>query len=254
MSMLRGAILRMPVLILACLAGASYATRETESRHQLQALAALLSAPNSASAFNPSHVGNHLLSRHDSTRSAAVDGPKRLGHHGPMMRLDVKTMPGVSAPFGFFDPLDFCKEASEAKIRFYREVEIKHGRLSMLAAPGFLVGEQFHPMFNGEVTVPSYKAFQETPLNDNLELCLALVGIHELFSIFTFNSPFGGEWFSIRTDYEPGNLGFDPLGLRPKDKKEWKDMQTKEINNGRLAMIAIIGMIGQELVTDSKLF
>ena len=30
--------------------------------------------------------------------------------------------------------------------------------------------------------------------------------------------------------------------------------QTKEINNGRLAMIAIAGMVGQELSTGSKLF
>jgi hypothetical protein len=37
-----------------------------------------------------------------------------------------------------------------------------------------------------------------------------------------------------------GDLGFDPLGLAPKDDPvAWKEMQTKELNNGRLAMIAI---------------
>ena len=41
---------------------------------------------------------------------------------------------------------------------------------------------------------------------------------------------------------------FDPLGLKP------KAMQAKEINNGRLAMIAMAGMVVQELVTGNKLF
>ena len=69
-----------------------------------------------------------------------------------------------------------------------------------------------------------------------------------------FNSPFGGELWSIRSDYASGDLGFDPLGLKPNNPAELKDMQTKELNNGRLAMIAIAGMVGQELSTGNKLF
>merc|ERR1711990_595160 len=76
----------------------------------------------------------------------------------------------------------------------------------------------------------------------------------EVFSVFSFNSPFGGELWTIRSDYEPGNLGFDPLGLKPEKAADLAEMQTKELNNGRLAMIATAGMIGQELVTKEKLF
>jgi len=42
--------------------------------------------------------------------------------------------------------------------------------------------------------------------------------------------------------------------LKPEDPAELKEMQTKELNNGRLAMIAIAGMIVQEGVTGQKLF
>mgnify|MGYP004411946633 CR=1 FL=1 len=34
----------------------------------------------------------------------------------------------------------------------------------MLAALGFPLAEQFHPLFGGSIDVPSYIAFQETPL------------------------------------------------------------------------------------------
>ena len=44
------------------------------------------------------------------------------------------------------------------------------------------------------------------------------------------------------------------VGLKPTDPAELLAMQNKELNNGRLAMIAIAGMIVQEGVTGSKLF
>ena len=84
------------------------------------------------------------------------------------MPFDVRSMPGVTAPLGFFDPMGFSEGASEGKIKFYRECEIKHGRVAMLASLGFVVGEAFHPMWGGDIDVPSVIAFQETPLNDLL--------------------------------------------------------------------------------------
>jgi len=57
----------------------------------------------------------------------------------------------------------------------------------------------------------------------------------------------------LKNNYYPGDIGFDPLGLKPTDPKEFAEMQTKELNNGRLAMLAAIGMIVQEQVTHSTL-
>merc|ERR1719199_902814 len=50
-------------------------------------------------------------------------------------------------------------------------------------------------------------------------------------------------------EYVPGDIGFDPLGLKPSDPEEFKIMQTKELQNGRLAMIAAAGFLAQEAVT-----
>jgi hypothetical protein len=167
-----------------------------------------------------------------------------------------KSLPGVTAPLAFFDPAGFCSadDITEGKIKFYREVELKHGRVGMLASLGFLVGENFHPLFGGNIDVPAYIAFQETPLQTFWPAVVVAIAIPEVFSVFSFNSPFGGQPWSIRSDYESGDLGFDPLGLKPTNPAELKEMQTKELNNGRLAMIAAAGMIMQELATGNKLF
>lgn len=42
-----------------------------------------------------------------------------------------------------------------------------------------------------------------------------------------------------------GNLFFDPLNLKPEDADELKVLETKELNNGRLAMIAIAAFTAQ---------
>merc|ERR1719231_626996 len=166
-----------------------------------------------------------------------------------------KSLPGITGPLDFFDPAGFCSQegVTEGKIRFYREVELKHARVAMLAALGFPVAEVFHPLFGGGIDVPSYIAFQETPLQQFWPAVVFAVSIAEVFSVFTFQNPAGSQPWSISLDHEAGDLGFDPLGLKPTDASELAAMQTKELNNGRLAMIAIAGMVMQELATGSKL-
>merc|ERR1719311_562926 len=178
-----------------------------------------------------------------------------------------KSLPGITGPLGFFDPAGFCSEdgasnekVSEGKVRFYREVELKHGRVAMLAALGYPLAEQFHPLFATD-DAPSFSAFQQTPLQTFWPAVVFAIAIPEIFSVFTFQTPASrdekgnpAQPWTIRKDHSPGDLGFDPLGLKPTDSAELLAMQNKELNNGRLAMIAIAGMIVQELATGEKLF
>merc|ERR1719161_3325455 len=176
------------------------------------------------------------------------------------MKYKNNWMAGISPPMGYFDPLGFSTQLSTGKLLFYREVELKHGRVAMLASLGLLVGEQFHPLFGGNIDVPAIFAFQQTPLETFWPAVVAAIAIPEIYSVFTFEEPGGkiggGESWAMKTDVDrkPGDLGFDPLGLKPKDPAEFLEMQNKELNNGRLAMIAAAGMIAQELATGQKLF
>ena len=190
-------------------------------------------------------------------QEAAVAEPEAPPPFDPVMFT--KSLPGVTDPLGFFDPLGFCKgDVSEGKIRFYREVEIKHCRVAMLAAVGFAYAEGNHPLWGGDIDVPSYIAFQQTPLQTFWPAVVLAIGVIEVFSVFTFESPLqGGETWAISDNHAPGNFGIDPMGLAKGAKGATSgfffEMQTKELNNGRLAMIAIAGMVGQELATGAKL-
>jgi len=236
--------MRTVALALACLACTSFGREQQKA--PTKALRSLLFAQNPSGARFGSRVGA-------ASGQGKVNGHKRAARTA-MQAFDVKELPGVTGPLGFFDPMGFTTDKSEGKIRFYREVELKHGRLGMLAALGFLVGENFHPLFGGDIDAPAYLAFQQTPLQTFWPAVVTAIAILEVFSVFSFNSPAGGEPWSIRSDHVPGDLGFDPLNLKPTDPEELKTMQTKELNNGRLAMLAAAGMIAQEFVTGQKLF
>ena len=47
--------------------------------------------------------------------------------------FSIDTIPGALAPVGLFDPLGFAEKADEATLKRYREAELTHGRVAMLA-------------------------------------------------------------------------------------------------------------------------
>lgn len=59
---------------------------------------------------------------------------------------------------------------------------------------------------------------------------------------------------TLKEDYFPGDIGFDPLNLKPSDPQEFAEMSTKELQNGRLAMLGFAGMVAQELVNGKEIF
>merc|ERR1712232_643869 len=161
-------------------------------------------------------------------------------------------LPGAVAPFGNFDPLGFTKDLSVEEIKRYREAEVTHGRVGMLATLGYLVGEHFHPLFNGEVVGPAnthlaqvqtiapfFFAWLVTSIA-TAEIGRASIGWESPTKAIKKNLDVEGKtWLSkLNDDYYPGDIGFDPLGLKPTDGEEFAEMQTKELQHGRLAMFA----------------
>ena len=169
----------------------------------------------------------------------------------------IDVIPGAIAPTGIFDPLGFADKADEKTLKRYREAEITHGRVAMLAAVGFLAGEAVEGssfLFDASISGPAITHLPQVPSGFWLILTVC-IGIAENYRAET-------GWVDpsevpvdqtglLRDDYYPGDLNFDPLGLKPEDPEELKVMATKELQNGRLAMLAAAGFMAQELV-DGK--
>eukprot|EP00470_Lotharella_oceanica_P006734 CAMPEP_0170197460 /NCGR_PEP_ID=MMETSP0040_2-20121228/66459_1 /TAXON_ID=641309 /ORGANISM="Lotharella oceanica, Strain CCMP622" /LENGTH=291 /DNA_ID=CAMNT_0010447139 /DNA_START=29 /DNA_END=904 /DNA_ORIENTATION=+ len=170
---------------------------------------------------------------------------------------------GGTAPMGnYWDPL---KLADTNKLKRFREAEITHGRLGMLGALGWLVQENFHPLFSGEIDGPAISHFEKitnayptfwVPVLTAIavaELGRARIGWKEPV-LASQPGSLEKTLFELRDEYVPGDLGFDPLGLYPEDESGRTNMANRELNNGRLAMLALAGFMGQELVNGQPIF
>jgi light-harvesting complex I chlorophyll a/b binding protein 4 len=155
-----------------------------------------------------------------------------------------KNLEGYVGDVGF-DPFGL---AELFDIKFMREAEIKHGRISMLATVGF-VAQQYW-------TIPGMIHC------DNANDAPAAAGLSSMLQIVFYIGVL--EWWTNKGNVTmdtmfsdparvPGNLGFDPMGIG-KNVGMSEKMQLKEIVNGRLAMLAIGGMIHHNIVVDGPLF
>ena len=139
----------------------------------------------------------------------------------------------------------------------FREAELAHSRVAMMGAAGYLVQSHFAPMFDmGDAPVIRHL---DLVLKDEIGQLGASCLLFAIFFSEIYRARTGWvepevEMRSLRENYMPGDLKFDPLGQMPKDEAAFKSMQEKELRNGRLAMIAIAGMTVQELVTDQQIF
>merc|ERR1712014_86755 len=153
---------------------------------------------------------------------------------------------GVTEPLGFWDPAGFS-EKEDADIAAYRRAELKHGRVCMQASLGILVAENYHPIFDNWNEGPFVSAvathFSETASKNFWPAFWIMAAGHELA---TSIADYEGK--------EEADYGFDPLNLKPDDPDALLELQNKELNNGRLAMVGAAGLIAQELVTGKGVF
>jgi hypothetical protein len=135
-------------------------------------------------------------------------------------------------------------------LRDYREAEIRHGRLAMLAAmiwplqelvdQFILAPEQFGPLLYGPVTLPYFPLL--------MTAIMLLLGYLDIYSQAIKDMDQIGDAFL------PGDCFWDPLQvLQGAPDKMRRNMQERELFNGRAAMIAVGAYIVEESITHKAL-
>ena len=119
----------------------------------------------------------------------------------------------------------------------------------MMATVGYLIAENTPTITYGfDIPTIANDQIPEVPLGVMFPFFLAINMAEAFRASKGWNEPGTAPLFTLRENYYPGDLGFDPLGLRPTNQAEFDSIQAKELSNGRLAMFAVAGMCVQELV------
>jgi len=222
--------------------------------------AAFLALVGSATAFTPTAT---------SPRSSTKIGETKAD----LEAMGAKLNPVVK----YFDPLDlstaaFWGKSDEATIGWLRHSEIKHGRIAMAAFVGHIVQSNFHfpwamtwdgtPFPSTDLSPP--EQWDSLPFAAKVQIIL-FIGFLEFYSELTpgEGSDVGlvhytkggipGKYpsFDGLPHPVPFNL-FDPFGFSKNKSAEAKAAGLlKEINNGRLAMIGILGFVAAEQTPGS---
>jgi hypothetical protein len=151
---------------------------------------------------------------------------------------------GAQDPLGFFDPLGLVADGDQEKFDRLRYVEIKHGRISMLAVAGYLIQEAGIRL-PGDIdysglsfaSVPNGFAALTTIQGAGVAQIVAFIGVLELFVMKDIT---GGEFVGdFRNDAL--DFGWDTFDGETKMQK-----RAIELNQGRAAQMGILALMVHE--------
>jgi len=191
--------------------------------------------------------GKGLVGCSASPTSGAAEVAEGVANVG---NFDVSREYGVTPPCGrpgafIWDPAGLATNIDESTFRQYRQAELKHGRICMMAMIGLIVQAFFKfSQFQGAPSGIAAARSGEVS-SPALGIIFLLVGIIEFNTSDEGREP--GD-YGDPLDIADSGLGME-LGVPAKDSfgfSVWRDF---ELNHSRLAMIGFLGSVLAECAT-----
>mmetsp|Transcript_15845 Transcript_15845/g.36688 ORF Transcript_15845/g.36688 Transcript_15845/m.36688 type:complete len:208 (-) Transcript_15845:126-749(-) len=178
--------------------------------------------------------------------TAAAFAPSQQGKTNTALQVSELEL-GVTEPLGVFDPLGWIDTEPEAFER-RRAVERKHGRIAMAAVVGTIVHNN-HIVFDGYISPSNDLKFSDIPTGMG---GIAAVPSAGLAQIFLFVALLELAWLPA-SKYD-GDYGVGWFGRDIEDPEEKARKLNVELNNGRAAMMGIVGNMVAEQLTGQTMF
>ena len=172
-----------------------------------------------------------------------------------------KTLYGVGPETGYWDPLALAEIGTDLTVDFFRAAEVKHGRIAMMASLGYmhhLAGVQLPGYlsptmklkFSDLGAMSPGEAWGKVPAAGVAQIfgAIAAVEIYSMSHDSKGGFKGGDFWFKGGLS---ADLCLDPLGFGNAEAKAVETYKTRELKNGRLAMIGIAGFVAADVIPGS---
>jgi len=154
---------------------------------------------------------------------------------------------GATEPLGVFDPLEWIETQPESFER-RRAVERKHGRIAMAAVLGTIVHNN-HIVFDGYISPSNNLKFSDIPTGIKGLISVPTAGLAQIIAFIGFVEIAWLPATQYDGDYGVGYFGNDILDPVEKTRK-----LNVELNNGRAAMMGILGNMVTEVITGQTMY
>jgi len=182
---------------------------------------------------------------------ASAFAPAQNAQRGTALSVNLQDLPGATMPVKGFDPLGLATLGSESTLAWFRAAELKHSRVAMLATTGYLVqaaGVHFPGMLSSDVSFESLSVMKPFDAWDAVpDLGKAQI----YFTIFFAELVTEARGTHYTKGGDMPTIVFPPVNFGSSDPEKMKLQQSRELNNGRLAMIAIMSFVAAANVPGS---
>ncbi|CAB9505590.1 chloroplastic [Seminavis robusta] len=184
--------------------------------------------------------------------SAVAFAPASQSQASTSLGAALDDMTGSTMPVKAFDPLGLADFGSDETLAWFRAAELKHGRCAMVAATGFIVqagGMHFPGMLSHDISFESLSTMKP------IDQWAAVPDAGKAQILFTiFCAELITEGYQ-GTHYMKGGelptMVFPPIDFSGVSEQTMTLKRNRELNNGRLAMIATMGFIAEASVPGS---